>query len=569
MRPFSRRTHLVVATLAILGASVARGQATPATQVLGNGVDSASRWMDPLLSGVVTVSGDSVDRLRIAELIGSATTEGLMLRSTSTLTDPRRSGGTRRLFTIVMPQVFYADNTDLPFGQNDGALWAGVGSNVRALGGFTVSAGPIRLVAIPEFTYSANNRLPINPDDPRFVPQANLIAGRQHFSSPWNQFPYSIDIPWRFGDSSISRVYPGQSSLTVTLGPAELGASTENEWWGPALRNPVVMSDNAAGFPHGLIRTSHPVSTLLGRFDARWVWGSLEESKYFDVSSDDDERSLSALAITWKRNQQSGLTLGFTRSVFTSLTSGESAFGHFFDALKNVGHPNARSVNDRTMTPGSDQIVSLFARWALPVYGLESYIEWGRGDFPISFRDLMEQPDHSRVYSAGLQWAKAIGPASRIRIQGEATNEEQSTTFRFRPNGSFYTSRAVIQGYTNNGQIIGSGIGPGSSAQWFAADYFRGGWTGGVSLGRTRYNNDAYYLLPFEIAFANQCAHDVTLYPGLRGAYSNSFFRVRVDYAHANRYNTFFQNKESCAAGGAGSDRVNRNLQVTVSTFGW
>ncbi|HVD62517.1 MAG TPA: capsule assembly Wzi family protein [Gemmatimonadaceae bacterium] len=568
MRPSSRRTHVLVAVLAILGSSVARGQGTPGVQRLAAS-DTISTQVDPVTSGVVLVSGDSVDQLRIAELMGTASTEGLMLRSTSSLTDPRRHGITPRLFTIVMPHFYYVDNSNLPFGQNDGALWAGAGANARVLGGFTVSAGPIRLVAIPEFAYSANNRLSINPVDPRFVPQPNLILGRDHFSSPWNQFPYSIDMPWRFGDSAINRIYPGQSSLTVTLGPAEFGAATENEWWGPAIRNPVVMSDNAAGFPHGFIRTSHPVNTFLGRFDARWIWGSLEESKYFDVSTDDDERSLSALAITWKRSQQSGLTLGFTRSVITSLTDGSSAYGHFFDALKNVGHPDALSTSDHTMTPGSDQLFSLFARWVLPVYGVESYIEWGRADFPISVRDMLEQPDHSRAYTAGLQWAKALGPDSKLRVQGEATNEEQSTTYRFRANGSFYTSRSVIQGFTNNGQIIGSGIGPGSSAQWIAADYYKGGWTGGLSLGRQRFNNDAYFLLPFELSFANQCAHDVSLYPGIRGGYSNSYFRFRIDYQHVNRYNTFFQNKVSCAAGGDGSDRVNRNLQVTLSTFGW
>jgi hypothetical protein len=207
----------------------------------------------------------------------------------------------------------------------------------------------------------------------------------------------------------VSRIYPGQSSLAVTLGPAEFGAATENEWWGPALRNPIVMSDNAAGFPHGFIRTSHPLNTLLGRFDARWIWGSLEESDYFDVATDDDHRSISALAITWKRRAESGLTLGFTRSVMTALIGDENAFGHFFDALKNVGHPNARSLSDRTMEPGSDQMLSVFARWVLPVYGLESYIEWGRADFPISLRDLMEQPEHSRAYTAGIQWARTLG----------------------------------------------------------------------------------------------------------------------------------------------------------------
>jgi len=133
MRPSSRRTHVLVAVLAILGSSVARGQGTPGVQRLAAS-DTISTQVDPVTSGVVLVSGDSVDQLRIAELMGTASTEGLMLRSTSSLTDPRRHGITPRLFTIVMPHFYYVDNSNLPFGQNDGALWAGAGANARVLG---------------------------------------------------------------------------------------------------------------------------------------------------------------------------------------------------------------------------------------------------------------------------------------------------------------------------------------------------------------------------------------------------------------------------------------------------
>jgi hypothetical protein len=519
--------------------------------------------------GAVTVSGDSVDQLRIAELIGTASGEGLMLRSTSSLTDARRQGKPARRFTIVFPQLTYVNNSSLPFGQNDGGLWAGVGGNLRALAGLTVRVGPIRLVAIPELAYSSNGELSINPADPKFLYQPNLLLGRQHFSSPFNQFPYSIDMPWRFGEKSYSKVYPGQSSLTVTAGPVEAGVATENEWWGPAIRNPIVMSDNAAGFPHALIRTSHPVNTIIGRFDARWIVGSLKESGFFNRNPDDNTRALSGLAFAWKRNEKSGLTLGFTRTVFSPVSGTGDVLSHWFDALKNVGHPDALGYEDKRMEPGSDQLTSLFARWALPVYGLESYVEWGRADFPVSFRDLIEQPEHSRAYTVGIQWARALGTDSRVRVQGETTNEEQSTTYRFRPIGSYYTSRAVIQGYTNYGQVIGSGIGPGSSSQWFAIDYYKRSWQAGITFGRTRFNNDAMFLLPFPLAYVEHCAHDVTMYPGFRGAYGNSYFRLRLDFAHANRNNAFFQNRVSCTTGGGGSDRVNNNLTVTLSTFGW
>ena len=261
MRPFPRCIGLLAAVAALAPQSRAIAQSSSSDRNAGG----------TFAQGVITVSGDSVDRLRLAQLEGRAPVEGLMLRSTSSLMDPRRSGGTPRTFTIVFPDFTLVSNSTLPFGQNDGALWAGKGANLRALAGFTISAGPLRAVVIPELAYSSNNRLNINPADPRFVKA--VPAGRSVYSNPSNVFPYSIDMPWRFGGEGFTKIYPGQSSVSVTAGPIEAGAATENEWWGPAIVNPIVMGDNAPGFPHGFIRTSHPVNTIVGRLDARWIIG--------------------------------------------------------------------------------------------------------------------------------------------------------------------------------------------------------------------------------------------------------------------------------------------------------
>lgn len=514
--------------------------------------------------GVITVSGDSVDRLRLAQLAGRSPLGGLMLRSTSSLMDAQSPGAPSRPFTIVFPQLTFIANSTLPFGQNDGALWAGKGANARVLGGFTATLGPVRLVAIPEFAYSANNRLSINPTDERFAKP--LPPNRSRFSSPFNVYPYSIDMPYRFGDQSRSKVVGGQSSLTVSAGPVQIGGATENEWWGPAIRNPIVMSDNAAGFPHAFLRTRRPLNTFLGQIEGRWIVGGLKESDFFNADITDDVRSLSALALTWKRNAASGLTLGATRSVFAPVDGYSEVAGSTFDVFTNTGHPNAKPDGDLTIIAGPDQIFSLFARWALPRYGFESYVEWGRSELPVSPRDFLEQPNHTRGYTAGLQWVRSLSSEnSRLRMQAELTNVEQSTSYRFRPGGSFYTSRATPQGYTNEGQLVGAGLGPGSSGQWLAGDYLTGGWLFGVNVGRIRFNNDAF----FKQSYATRCGHDVTVYPGIRASYANSFFRLAADFSAASRYNTFFQNKASCESGGEGSDRSNRYLAITLTTFGF
>lgn len=153
----------------------------------------------------------------------------------------------------------------------------------------------------------------------------------------------------------------------------------------------------------------------------------------------------------------------------------------------------------------------------------------------------------------------------RVRVQGEITSVEQSSSYRFRPQGSFYTSRAVVQGYTNRGQIIGSGLGPGSSGAWFAADVFRGGLQAGITWSRVRFNNDAFFLRPY----ATRCGHDVTVAPGVRASFSNSRIRVGAELSLASRYNSFFQNKNSCEAGGEGSDRSNTSFTLTLASLGW
>ena len=134
MRPSVRSTQYLAAILCLLSAT---------TEAQNRGV-SLPRFP---VEGVVTVSGDSVDQLRIAELTGTASGEGLMLRSTSSLTDARRQGKSPRRFTIVFPQLTYINNSSLPFGQR-WALW-GCWRKSSGAAGFTASVGPIRLVAIP------------------------------------------------------------------------------------------------------------------------------------------------------------------------------------------------------------------------------------------------------------------------------------------------------------------------------------------------------------------------------------------------------------------------------------
>lgn len=555
MRSFKRLKHFLLAV-------IVTAMPLPATSQT---VSSAAHPAAIGTRGMATVSGDSADRLRLGILDGSAAINGYLLRSTSSLMDQQRAGVVAPIIGIVLPQVMEVTNTSLPFGQNDGALWQGKGYNVRALAGLTATLGPVQFVAIPELVLETNDNLSIDPTDLRF--SRPLPASRSPWSSPFNVAPYPIDLPYRFGERSVKKVYPGQSSLTVTGGPIQVGAGTENEWWGPAFRNPLVLSDNAPGFPHAFIRTGRPLNTGIGGFEFRWIVGGLKESDFFDNIDSNNFRSLSAAALTWQPYHSSGLSFGVVRSVYSPVSGYGGVASHAADFLKGTGRPNAIPDTDSTLTPGPDQIFSLFMHWALPRHGLETYLEWGRTELPASLHDFLAEPNHTRGYTAGLQWLSAgSGAGSRVRLQTEITNVEQSSTYRLRPIGSWYTSRAVVQGYTNEGQTIGGGLGPGSSAQWFAADYMRQLWQVGLNFGRQRFNNDAF----FSQSNPNRCFHDVSVYPGMRAQLNTRLLKVGFEASKVVRYNSFFQRIRGCENGiEAIGDRTSDHVAITVTALQW
>ena len=397
-------------------------------------------------------------------------------------------------------------------------------------------------------SHSANRDF--NLPDPRLTPLADQTGNP--FADPFHVLPNSIDRPLRFGDSSFSTLNAGQSTLAVHTGAATFGVSTENEWWGPGIRNAIVLSDNAPGFAHFFARTGRPVLTAIGTFDGRLLLGTLRESSYFDDVSANDTRSFSGFALTWQPpGLEDGLALGVTRAVYRPVDGRGDVLPHVFDAfLTFSGRPNDRPVNDSTQTLGPDQIYSLFGRWVFPESGFELYGEYSRTEFPASFRDLLEAPGHTQGYTLGLQWGRAMrGGQNAFRLQMETTYLERSTTFRDRPVGTYYTSRAVPQGYTNQGRVLGAAIGPGSSSQWLALDYFGPTWEVGLFGERIRWNNDALWDIPLvtpDPTSVHFCKHDVTVRGGIRGGASTPFGRFTASLSTDKRMNVFFAHFTVC-----------------------
>jgi hypothetical protein len=506
--------------------------------------------------------------MRLEQLQTGAGLDGYLIRSPSSLNAPLTGNHWWKL-AIIAPEYYAANNTAIPFSINDGPVWAGVGTSARTLAGFRFEAGPLRIIAAPEFLNIENKYFRLR-DTARFY-SPPIIPERQGggFVFPWYIAPYSIDLPQRMGPKAIHRIDAGQSTAMLTLRGTSFGISNENQWWGPGIRNAIILSNNAAGFPHLFIRTSRPWRNRYGSIEARLLVGGLTESKWFDTTQANNLRSLSAFAFTFRPNFDKDLVVGGARSVYATNKDGwDKIPGRLFDAFAATGRPNNRPLADSSLTPGGrDQIFSLFGRWVFPKDGFETYVEWARYEFPISLRDLFVAPNHTQGYTLGLQWTRpTTWRDARVRIQGEVTTLEQSATFRNRPLGSYYTSRRVIQGYTQRGESLGAAIGPGASSQWLAADYIEPAWTFGIFGGRIRWNEDIHSTYGFPI-YQGYCVHDVSIFPGARASAGSRFGYISANVTYGNRLNAYFQEQSGCPKGNSVLDIRNRTITVTIGTF--
>jgi hypothetical protein len=509
-------------------------------------------------SGLVLVTSDSVDRERTNQLrAGVPTGQSLLLRSSSSLT-ARLQGptGTWQAAPIA-PQFLAVSNSSIPFSQNNGALWAGRGLSTRALTGFRLDGDRLRIIFGPEIILSANANWPLFQD--YYHPP--VPAGYSPFYFPYYIGRFTIDQPMRFGDKAIRRLDLGETSVVTSVKAMELGFSNENEWWGPGIRNAIVLSNNAPGFPHLFIRTAHPIATRLGDVEMRWLVGGLTESAYFDTISTNNSRSLAAIAATLQTRWDPNLSFGLARSVYGTETGGGQFLWRWFDVFRRT-HVD---VPDTTGTQ-RDQLFSLFSRWVFPADGVEIYGEWARTQLRPSLRDFLVAPNHTQGYTLGLQWTGGNLREGSLRIQSEITQLEESATFRDEPVGSWYTSTRVIQGYTNRGEILGASIGPGASSQWLAIDYLKPGWRLGAFAGRIRWNQDVHNHSGLPV-YSGYCSQDVSIYPGVRGAKDGRFGTFTAEWSLQDRLTPFFQNGGGCPNNGRRLDIYNSSLSITFVPF--
>lgn len=417
------------------------------------------------------------------------------------LRDESRAIGPVR-YDLISPATTFRYNTGFAYGSNDGPVWAGRGLTSSLQLGLSARWGPVSLTVAPLMFRSENQSYSIIP------------TGRQGDASFGDPLFGGVDRPQRFGDTPYSQIDPGQSTLRVDLPYVAFGLSTANQTWGPGQELPVILGNNAAGFPHAFVGSSEPIDIWIAKLHGKVMWGQLSQSdfstvtgpeKYLSRAEPGTKRFTTGFTLSIEPRGMTGLELGATRffhSIWPRSGIPRSYYTKFLQGILKKDVPFDREPDPRFQAASEDrgiadnQLVSVFARWVLPRSGFELHAEYGRDDHSYDARDLLQEIDHSRVYSLGARKVFRSTPTELTAGRFEIMNFQLPQLVRYRGEGEIYVHGLIRQGHTYKGQLLGADVGVGTGAgSVVAVDRFTGSGRWTASWSRVIRRENGNYLL--------------------------------------------------------------------------
>ncbi len=279
----------------------------------------------------------------------------------------------------------------------------GFGTGAASLsmsGGLAGRAGVLSFTIDPVLYWSQNATFPL---------MQNGQTGALRFAD--GSYPTFIDRPQAFGASHFARLLGGESTIRIDLGSLAAGLSTANDWWGPATTWPMILGDNAPGFPHAFVGTSKPIGIGIGKLHTRIEWGQLAQSSYSSVTGP---------AYFVSAAEPGRLRLSVASSAYSSrsgrLVSNLAETASHIPRTREAGSAArtylpfaglfASGISDNFQSnigAADNQLASVFFRWVFAHSGLEVYGEYAREDHPFDLRDLASEPDHTGGHMLGLR----------------------------------------------------------------------------------------------------------------------------------------------------------------------
>ncbi|MFN3528702.1 MAG: capsule assembly Wzi family protein [Bacteroidia bacterium] len=390
------------------------------------------------------------------------------------------------VYWALLPLVAkYRLNIHHPYSRNDGPMITAKGSQIYHSLGVYGRAKWFEMQLVPELVWAENQIL--------HNPPARV---------------FNIDNPDRFGEDPYQRIFLGQSFLKLHLGPVAVGVSNENVWWGPGQTNAILMSNNAPGFLHLSIHSNKPIATPIGSFEFQLIGGRARYSGFSGYATQPDSITdtlntstivpntqlgekphswISAGVMSYQPKWIPGLFLGVTRAVQDIDRPNLPWF--YFGAFNPL-------MQEEFEADGSffrNQLISVFAKYAIPKVGFEVYVEVGREDRWWDFEDLMTDPMHSTVWLAGMRRIRKLpGKSHWLETNFEVTRLQAPVATLIRSTGYSFYSHFNGVGWTNRGQVMGAGIAPGSNLHHFSVNWNREYFLLGLGFERLSHSEDLF-----------------------------------------------------------------------------
>ena len=416
-----------------------------------------------------------------------------LIGSTYFKTDSTASAFQLELLPLYLLSKF---NNKRPYGINDYLLIPGVGFQQYASTGVFAKWKFLTLQLQPELAFSQNSSYQGFPG----TFSSSIIRDR---FAVWNLGDY----PERFGEKSFAKIWWGQSKLTAQLGAFEIGASTQNIWWGPGQWNSLTFSNSAQSFPYLTFNTTKPAKTFLGTFEVQLMSGLLNTARQPPSQSDslniryyrpirDKNRYLNALMVSYSPKWIEGLHVGATRTVHTFTDSISSNFIDIFPVFWGITKEAIGSDLIGESDKGRSQQITIFARYVFTKAKAEIYFEFGRRDHALNWKEFILNPEHARAYILGFNKLVRI-EQTNLLLRGEMTQQQESINRYIRylglKGGSSWHTNGSIGGFTHHGQPLGVGIGTGSNVQTLEVSLVDGMDKMGIVFERLANNQDFYY----------------------------------------------------------------------------
>ncbi len=397
---------------------------------------------------------------------------------------------------FMINNVFFSydnqNNSNLPISFNDGNFFPARGWQER------YSFGVNLKFSFLEFNYQPERIIAENK------PQQFFAGDVGNYWARYYQLVRNNIDDFRavnFG-RKIDTITLGQSYLGINLGKIALGISNQNIWWGPGIRNSLIFTNTAAGFKHMYINSTKPIETPIGNIEFSGIIGRIDSTRFEDpddpymktmweggmIKKNNTSRTINAFTINLKPKFLDNFYIGyaFSRQVYQKENNQNNIPFTFFSKDQ----------------PKMDLGVLMF-RFSLPKNHAELYAEIGQpekapwpwkffGDstrtgFIIGLRKFIPFRNNDFVFEFSTEFTQLALMNPRLIFNSDPRRDGPQFN-------SWYTSPIIRQGYSNDGQLMGSNIGPGSTSQMLGlALRFKKNRIG-IKVEKIVYNYDFYYF---------------------------------------------------------------------------